>query len=206
MGTCWHCKQDPGPVNENRCTQCKWLQPVPPGTSHFALLALPESFDVSADALDAAFRKRSLQVHPDRFARAEPRERRIAAERTAALNMAYAALKDPESRAVYMLQRVGLSLNHKPDPSLLMDLMEAREQAEEDPAFRQSLLERTRQRRTHLLEKLHQQFRAVENEHGLGDSSKLSAVIPTVLELRYQGRLLDDLSGTRDSMVASSHV
>ena len=54
--------------------------------------------------LERRFRDRSRLLHPDRHARAEPRERRLSLERATRLNDAYRALKDWRLRAGYALR------------------------------------------------------------------------------------------------------
>jgi len=71
MTLCWKCNAEVDAVTSPRCAACKALQPLPLGVGHFAVLGLPQSFAVTTEALETAFRARSSQVHPDRFARAE---------------------------------------------------------------------------------------------------------------------------------------
>ena len=71
---------------------------------HFSLLALPREFGVLLADVEQRFRDRSRQVHPDRFAKAEPRERRLALERATRLNDAYRVIRDWRQRAAYLLR------------------------------------------------------------------------------------------------------
>ncbi len=69
----------------------------------FAVLDLPRRYPVDAADLERRFHERSRVLHPDRFARATPRERRLALERTTRLNLAYRTLRDPCARAEHLL-------------------------------------------------------------------------------------------------------
>jgi molecular chaperone HscB len=100
--SCWSCGGDPAP-GEAACG-CGALQPPAPGADHFAVLGLPRAYALDPAALEARFRELSRQVHPDRFARAEPRQRRIALERTTRVIDAYRTLRVPRRRAAYLLQ------------------------------------------------------------------------------------------------------
>jgi molecular chaperone HscB len=87
--------------------------------------------------LEKRFRELSLQLHPDRFAQAEARERRLSLEQTTVLNEAYKTLKDPSRRAFYLLKLHGVDLDredagaHKDMPAeFLEEVMELREELE----------------------------------------------------------------------------
>jgi molecular chaperone HscB len=104
--TCWSCHgaTAPGPPF---CGTCRKLQPVGPAEDHYALFALPREFALDPRLLEQRFRDLSRLVHPDRFARAEARERRIALDRATRLNDAYRALRDWRRRAAYLLGLAG---------------------------------------------------------------------------------------------------
>lgn len=79
--------------------------------THFEIFGLAPSVDLDVKALEAQHRQLSLETHPDRFAQADARTRRIAAEKTAALNEAVKVLKDPVRRAFYVLELKGVKLD-----------------------------------------------------------------------------------------------
>jgi molecular chaperone HscB len=154
--TCWSC-QKPVSTNgtETLCASCGAIQPLPPGSDHFAIFGFPRRFEVDLPALEKRFRELSFQVHPDRFARKAPRERRIALERSTALNDAYRTLKDPLRRATYLLSLNGLKVESESGgsamgqlpPEFLEEIMELREglmdaQAEGNAEATRKLLER----------------------------------------------------------------
>ena len=73
------------------------MQAHPAGGAHRGLLlALRPAPGVRPRRAGAErrYRERSRQLHPDRFAKAEPRERRLSLERATRLNDAYRVLKD----------------------------------------------------------------------------------------------------------------
>ena len=65
----------------------------------YALLGLERS--ASEGAVRAAYRRRALRLHPDRFPNATPAEREAATRRFQALAGAYETLSDPALRAEY---------------------------------------------------------------------------------------------------------
>jgi molecular chaperone HscB len=110
----------------------------PPVKTHFDVFGLPRAWALDLPALERRYRELSLQLHPDRFAQADARERRISLEQTTALNEAYKTLKDPARRAFYLLKLHGVDLD-RDDASaqknmpmdFLEEVMELREALDE---------------------------------------------------------------------------
>jgi molecular chaperone HscB len=100
---CWACKAD-GKLGELTCASCGKLQPVYRREDYFSLFDLPRVYGVDPADVERRFRERSRVVHPDRFAKAEPRERRFALERATRLNDAHRVLRDWRQRAGYLLR------------------------------------------------------------------------------------------------------
>ena len=129
--TCWSCKAE---VLEGEafCPGCRKIQPVGRGQDYFSLLGLPREFEIDPVALERHFRDRSRMLHPDRFARAEPRERRLSLEQATRLNDAYRYLKDWRLRAGYLLKLAGTDVFAEgrtfADPHFLEEQLEWREQ------------------------------------------------------------------------------
>ncbi len=129
--TCWSCKAD---VSEGTvfCPSCRKIQPVGRGEDYFSLLGLPREFVLELGDLERRFRERSRVLHPDRFARAEPRERRLSLERATRLNDAYRYLKDWRLRAAYLLKLAGTDVFVEgrtfADPDFLEEQLEWREE------------------------------------------------------------------------------
>ncbi len=91
---------------------------------YFALFGLPPRYRFDAARLDAAYRELQTQVHPDRFAAAGERERRLALQSSARVNEAYRALKDPVGRAQYLLSLHGIDAIVETDTALPIDFLE----------------------------------------------------------------------------------
>ncbi len=128
---CWSCKAAVAP-GEPFCPTCRKIQPLDPATDHFALLGIPRRHAVDLGDLERRFRERSRQLHPDRFARAEPRERRLSLDRTTRLNDALRTLRDDRRRAEYLLKLEGrdpiAEAGTLHDPEFLEEQLEVREQ------------------------------------------------------------------------------
>src|SRR5262245_16775358 len=111
--------------------------------THFDRLGLPARFSVDAAALERNYLARSRAVHPDHAG-----DSAAALEASAALNEAYAVVRDPFRRADYLIAARGgpsaAAMKQSP-PEFLEEMLELRmeiEGAKPDPAARAEL-ERT---------------------------------------------------------------
>jgi molecular chaperone HscB len=80
------------------------IEPFPPGTDYFTALGLPRKLEIDRDDLERRYYELSRQFHPDFFQTASPRERLISLENSALVNKAYRALRDPMTRAEYLVR------------------------------------------------------------------------------------------------------
>lgn len=87
------------------CPACQAPQPPPPTSprpgccpDYFRLFGLPARFDIPLDALKTAFRQLQAQAHPDRS--------RDGGAWSAWINRANETLRNPLSRAVYLIDRL----------------------------------------------------------------------------------------------------
>lgn len=130
LAVCWSCK---GPVAWGGlfCDTCKAVQPPVP-LDHFARLGLKRDFDIKVPLLDQLYFGFQRQLHPDRFAAAAPKAKQISQSQAVAFNEAYEILKDPLSRAAYLLDLLGEKVEGEgaytiADEELLMEQLERRE-------------------------------------------------------------------------------
>ena len=111
------------------------------GIDRFAVLGLPRRFEVELGAAEAAYKDLSRQLHPDRFAKADPRARKAALARTVEINDAWRTVKDPVRRAEYLLELAGYALaggeksaemsktrEVSAPPTFLVEILELREE------------------------------------------------------------------------------
>lgn len=132
---CWNCENDTG--GRPFCPGCGKIAARPPGATLFDVFGLKPAYDVDIPALERQFRDLSLQLHPDRFAQADAKERRLSLEQTTSLNEAYKTLKDPIRRAFYLLKLHGVDLDREDSGAqknmpqdFLEEVMELREELE----------------------------------------------------------------------------
>ncbi|HEY6909904.1 MAG TPA: Fe-S protein assembly co-chaperone HscB [Myxococcales bacterium] len=188
--TCWSCGVEHAAA-EPLCPACGKVQPPPAAGAQadkFAILGLSPSFD-EPDGLDDRFRVFSRKLHPDRFARATPQERRFSLEQTTLLNDAYKTLKDPVRRAEHVLALRGVRGDPVMSPEFLEETMEDRERLVEAKASGEpldALAQGVREKRDRTL----RQVRDLVQQGGdLGQAAELLA------RMRYYARYLDEVEG-----------
>lgn len=197
---CWSCGAD---ASADTCPSCGKLQP-PRASDYFAYLGLPRSFTVDADRLSEILRERSRTLHPDRFARAEPRERSLSLQHTTFLNDAVRTLRDPQRRAEYLLGLQGLKAGAndreraKVEPAFLMEMMERREEladakAAGDGAKLAAIGEGARAERERLLKEAEAKF--TQWETAPQDRTPLEAVVPILDKVRYFEQMVAEAAG-----------
>lgn len=164
--------------------------------NHFELFDIKPDYALDLADLQQRYRKLQQAMHPDRFANASARDKLLAVQRTSQLNDAYHTLREPLSRAEYILSLRGVDMQHEQktlqDPEFLMAQMEWRERVEElspgdfaaiDAAFRDLEGE------TKLLQdRLEQQLLADENE----------AAAETIRKLKFMHKLGRELEAIED--------
>lgn len=168
--------------------------------NHFALFGLPERYRIDAAALDAAYRTLQAEVHPDRFAGGSDAQRRVALQSSARVNEAYGALKEPVTRAQYLLALHDVDAANEQDTALDFDFLERQLERREQAEAAQAAADVAR------LESLHAAAlaEARELEQSLGrDLDREGADYPgakaRVRELAFLVKLATDL----DAMVAA---
>lgn len=102
--------------------------------NHFELFDLPVSTHIDNADLQQRYRRLQQALHPDRHAAGSERDKLLALQKTSQVNDAYQTLKQPLSRAEYILQLRGIDFQHEQktlqDPEFLMAQMAWRERIE----------------------------------------------------------------------------
>jgi molecular chaperone HscB len=103
-------------------------------SNYYELFQLPVSFVVDLNALSDRYRTLQSSIHPDKYANAGDFERRLSVQQSARINEAFQTLKNPLSRARYLLKLNGIDMDSDSDTSMdpifLMQQMELRERLE----------------------------------------------------------------------------
>jgi molecular chaperone HscB len=207
---CWSCEREAG--REATCATCGALQPPDETADHFAVLGLPATYAVDVDAAEAAYKRLSRQVHPDRFATADPRARRASLARTVQLNDAWRTLRDPVRRATYMLSRAGVDIGDenktgegasklKPSQAFLMEMLELNDELAEasgNPARLESMTSMLRARASETMARIAAGIQA-------GTEPRLDAAAQELAALRYYQRLLDQAAAHEERAAEANH-
>ena len=102
---------------------------------YFTLFGLPAGYEIDTQALAARFQDLQRQYHPDKFANGTQAEQLAAVQHSATINQAWQTLRNPLSRAEYLLSRHGFDLSSEQhtvrDTAFLMEQLELREELDE---------------------------------------------------------------------------
>ena len=161
---------------------------------NFALFGLPRRYALDRSELERLYHEVQARVHPDKHAHLGDSERRLAMQWATRVNEAYRTLRQPLSRARYLLALAGVELEkerHMP-AGFLMEQMEWREAvAEAGEAGAVSELEnlhrRLRLEMAEQYQRLQTQLDAAPGE----DANRRAADI--VRQLMFQEKLLADI-------------
>ncbi len=139
--------------------------------THFERLGLPRRFNLDAAETERNYLARSRELHPDYHQQSSTAQQRVSMEMTAALNDAYASLKNPFRRAEYLLALEGgpSAAEHKAmAPAFLEEMLELRMEIEElregspDSPARREMENQLRRRNDALVGELAKRFAELE--------------------------------------------
>jgi molecular chaperone HscB len=162
--------------------------------NHFELFSLPQGYALERAELDARYRDLQRSVHPDRYASASDRERRISMQQATQINEAYEVLRDPLQRGRYLLELRGHTIEEQQsshqDPGFLMQQMELREilagiRQQDDPL---QALDR-------LAQTVRGQYQSLQSAlaRALDGDADTEQAITLVLRMQFFKRLQDEL-------------
>jgi molecular chaperone HscB len=170
-------------------------------SSHFDIFGLEPTVDVDLKALEASYRKLSLELHPDR----NPNARVEAAAKTASLNEAFRVLKDPVRRAFYLLKLQGVDLEREDvgpqgrtlqmAPDFLEQILDQREALDEARARKDPLAARR------MGDAIRQQLeRAVAAGNEALRGKQLEAAKDQLSRVRYYQRFLEEVEAIEEAV------
>ena len=89
----------------------------------FRLFGMEPKFAVDLPALDAQWRRLQSEVHPDRFVQSDDASAKWAMQWSMRINQGYRRLRDPVSRAAYLCELRGASIDLQGGASLPVDFL-----------------------------------------------------------------------------------
>jgi len=171
-------------------------------TSYFALFGLPETFAIDVPRLEQARLTVQAQVHPDRFAGASERDKRLAMQWAAQANAAYLTLKHPVRRAAYLCGLRGAAVDAERNTAMpaefLQQQMQWREtlddiRAQGDQAALQTL-------RAQVQEQRQSRLAAVEQALDVDHAPERAA--QEVRALLFLDRFIEELDRAQDALMS----
>ena len=93
--------------------------------NYFGLFGLEVGFQIDEKSLNSQYQQLQSQFHPDRFATSSDQEKRIAMQATTFINEAYDTLREPQSRARYLLELAGVGFDIEKDTTQDMNFLVA---------------------------------------------------------------------------------
>ena len=171
--------------------------------NYFELFALPVSCQLDQQQLASQYRALQRTVHPDRFAADSERQQRLSVQYASFVNEAFHTLKQPLSRAIYLLRLAGrevdMERNTVMDPQFLMAQMELRDEVSElkaqanPEAELKRLMAQVDGDIITYLEQFEQHWRAQELEQAETVVRKMQFMVKLAAELaQLESELLDD--------------
>lgn len=161
---------------------------------HFALFDLPRRYAVDKGELQRLYHEVQARVHPDKHAHLGDAERRLAMQWATRVNEAYQTLRQPLSRAQYLLQLAGVDVaKERGMPAeFLMQQMEWREAvAEMTEAGAVDELEQLHRR---LKQEMAEQYQLLQSRLDAATTEEsYSAAADTVRQLMFQEKLLGEI-------------
>jgi molecular chaperone HscB len=163
----------------------------------FEVLGLPRTFGLDLKAAEKAHRDLSRALHPDKYAAAGASERREALTKAADVNEAWRIVRDPVRRAEALFQLAGVEVGEtkepKPDPELLMEVLEKREALADAKTARDAA-------KVHALEE-EIEAREKKIEEALATAKAFDAALVVKLgEMRFYRRFLDEASAVLEQL------
>ena len=170
--------------------------------NHFQLFGLTPSFALDLARVEQSYRDIQAQVHPDKFSNASDAERRLSMQWSTQVNEAYQTLKQPISRARYLLKLFGVDTQEETNTAMpaefLMEQMEWREAIGEakDAADATEL--------NHLGAKLRQAMNQLQDDVGqrLDQLQDYAGAAEAVRKLRFHEKLREEINDALEALEA----
>jgi len=97
------------------CFSCNSLQTISDDIDHFEVMGMPHCFEIDSEELENLYQRLTLEMHPDFFGAAPEEQKRLSEKSSVMLNAAYSTLREPASRAGYLLSLFAKGKNLQTD-------------------------------------------------------------------------------------------
>lgn len=170
--------------------------------NHFELFGLPPSFQIDGARLDQAYREIQMLVHPDKSAHLGDQERRMSMQWATHANEAYQILKNPLSRARYLLHLHGVDTQEESNTAMPAEFLMAQME------WREAIMEAKEAQDETDMEALHHrlrgEIRAQHEELGqlLDEQADYQAASGLVRKLKFMEKLGEEIDRALELMEA----
>ena len=197
MAECWSCGAER--AQAKFCIVCHVIQPVPEKVDYFDALNLMPSMRLTRVDIDKAFREISKLVHPDRFSKDEPTQRKLALMHSERVNQAYKVIKNEQTRAEHLLELRGMQVaaqtERTEDKMFLLDLLEKQEMIELIKDYDQLMSQKDLSKKRY--KGLIQQLEVIFDD----DQGTLDEARACLIELRYIRRMLELIESKEEELI-----
>ena len=97
------------------CFSCNNIQTLSNDLDQFEVMGLPHSFEIDLEELENLYQRLTLEMHPDFFGSAPEEQKKLSEKYSVMLNTAYSTLREPASRATYLLSLFAKGKNLQTD-------------------------------------------------------------------------------------------
>ncbi|MDP2785358.1 MAG: Fe-S protein assembly co-chaperone HscB [Sulfurimicrobium sp.] len=170
--------------------------------NHFELFSLTPSFQIDGARLDQAYREIQMLVHPDKSAHLGDQERRMSMQWATHANEAYQVLKNPLSRARYLLHLHGVDTQEESNTTMPAEFLMAQME------WREAIMEAKEAQDASDMEALHHRLRgevrAQHQELGklLDEQADYQAASGLVRKLKFMEKLGEEIDNALELMEA----
>jgi molecular chaperone HscB len=195
--SCWNCGKSVEEVHF--CEACRSLQP--PATNYYDFFGLEHKLNLDLEDLEKRFYTLSRRLHPDVYFRRSEQERQYSLDASAILNDGYRVLRNPVTRAEYLLAEEGFdSAGRKSQnvpPELLEEVFDLNESLEEFRQGDESVRPQVEAAERHLFEKREEIDRELESKFEEYDRTKsrdtLMAIQGLLNKRQYIRNLIEEI-------------
>ena len=116
------------------CFSCNSLQTISDDIDHFEVMGMPHCFEIDLEELESLYQRLTLEMHPDFFGTASDVQKHLSEKSSVMLNAAYSTLREPASRAGYLLSLFAKGKNLQTDKlpeGFLQDMFNFQESLDE---------------------------------------------------------------------------
>ena len=182
------------------CFSCNNIQIISNDLDHFEVMGLPHSFEIDSEELENLYQRLTLEMHPDFFGAAPEEQKQLSEKYSVMLNTAYSTLREPASRATYLLSLLARGKNLQTDKlpeGFLQEMFSFQESLDEilesdDQSSLRKMNEDLQRRHIFIESNFASLFKKLENSP---ENTEILQQLQTQLNTeRYLRRLLDRMT------------